>query len=163
MNNPVLKLQPPWKTYYSKINAIFEKDPEIRVEYNENNSTPKVTLYVENAAKAEALQELLGTEKKFGTITLTIDVIPANMALKSQNDLLKIALDGNPIVNQITTFDVFGGDFTFCEFKKEVIQFPNDDFSDLYGNYNGLAEDIAREIFVGAINPQINFCTAVNN
>lgn len=162
MNNPVLKMQPPWITYFNKINAMFKDDPDIKVEFNESNANPKVSLYVENHTKAEALQQLLGTEKKFGNITLTIDVIPANKVFKSEVDLLNIVFDGNPIVNQIATYDVFGAEMTFCEFRKEVIQFPNDDCSDLYGNFNGLAEDLARELFVGAHTAQINYCTAIN-
>lgn len=162
MGNPILRLQPPWNTYVSKIKAMFENDPEIRIEYNESNSNPTVTMYVENSTKADALQQLLGIEKKFGNISLAITIVPANKEFSNQIEILKAALNGNPIVTQIETYDVFGSEMTFCEFRKEVIQFPNDDCSDLNGNFNGLAEDLAREIFVGAINPQINYCTAVN-
>lgn len=162
MGNPILKLQPPWNTYVSKIRAIFENDPDIRIEFNDSTSKPVVTMYVENGTKADALQQLLGTEKKFGNISLGINIIPANKELNTPTDILQAALDGNPIVTQIETYDVFGGEMTFCEFRKEVIQFPNDDCSDLYGNFNGLAEDLARELFVGTINSQINYCTAVN-
>lgn len=162
MGNPILKLSPPWNTYANKIKAIFENDADISIEYNESNTNPTIKLYVENSTKADALQQLLGTEKKFGNISLTITVIPANKEFNNQIEILKAALNGNPIITQIETYDAFGGEMTFCEFRKEVIQFPNDDCSDLNGNFNGLAEDLAREIFVGAINPQINYCTAVN-
>lgn len=154
------KLQPPWNAYVNKIKALLENDPEIRIEYNE--ATPAVMLYVENSVKADALQQLLGTEKTFGNVSLTITVIPANKEFEGKVDILEAALKGNPIVTQIESYDAFGDKMTFCEFKKEVIQFPNDDFSDRYGNYNGLAEDIAREIFVGAIIPQINYCTSID-
>lgn len=38
------------------------------------------------------------------------------------------------------------GKTDYCVFKKEVIQFWNDDISDYLGNYTTLAKDIAREI-----------------
>lgn len=162
MSNPILRLAPPWNTYINKIKAIFDNDPEIRIEYDDNPSKPVITMYVENPTKAAALQELLGEEKKFGNIILAITVVPANKKFSSQIDVIKAALEGNPIVTQIETYDVFGAEMTFCEFRKEVIQFPNDDCSDLNGNFNGLAEDLARELFIKTTNSQINYCTAVN-
>ena len=43
--------------------------------------------------------------------------------------------------------------------KSELIQFPDDDTSDFNGNWNGLAEDIAREVFEEGYRG-ISFCTA---
>ena len=43
----------------------------------------------------------------------------------------------------------------YCIFKKEVIQFWNDNLSDYRGNYNGLASDIAKEILKANI---VQFC-----
>ena len=56
--------------------------------------------------------------------------------------------------------DFAGTHLGFVLFKPEVIQFLDDDTSDYYGNWNGLAEDIAREIFVEGYRG-VNFCTEV--
>lgn len=162
MINESLHLAPPWKTYYLKIKALFGSDPEVKISYNEDNLNPKVTIHVEERDKADGIQYLLGTEKKFGNVTLTITVIPPNSNdLELKTEKLISAFTGNPIVNRIVVQEDFlGGGMVYCEFEKEVIQFPNDDFSDLNGNYTGLAEDLARSILVKGGHPQIHYCTA---
>ena len=50
-------LSTPWVTYARKVNALFEEDPEVLVDYE--NDGPTLILYVENAAKADALEQLL--------------------------------------------------------------------------------------------------------
>ena len=51
------KLSPPWVTLFNQIKALFEQDPEIKIEFI--NDPPTVKLYVENNEKAEALAALL--------------------------------------------------------------------------------------------------------
>ena len=57
---------------------------------------------------------------------------------------------------------------TLCEnslnvrFKPRVVQFFDDDISDFNGNWSGLAQDIAREVF-GAEMRGVHFCTAAVN
>jgi hypothetical protein len=44
-------------------------------------------------------------------------------------------------------------------FQPEVVQFFDDDISDINGNWTGLAEDIARALFTED-RSGMNFCTA---
>ena len=48
---------------------------------------------------------------------------------------------------------------TYLLFKPEVIQFFDDDIYDYEGNWTGLAQDIAREVFADETRG-IHFCTA---
>lgn len=56
-----LKLSPPWVIFYQQIKALFEKDPNIKIVYDEDEQ--KISLFVDNANKADALTRLLPTEK----------------------------------------------------------------------------------------------------
>ena len=47
----------------------------------------------------------------------------------------------------------------FVRFQPEVIQFFDDDIYDYNGNWSGLAQDIAREVFCDEVRG-IHFCTA---
>ena len=47
-------------------------------------------------------------------------------------------------------------------FKPRVVQFFDDDISDFNGNWSGLAQDIAREVFGDGLR-SVHFCTAAVN
>jgi hypothetical protein len=55
--------------------------------------------------------------------------------------------------------DFTGTRHGFVRFQPEVIQFFHDDISDYNGNWSGLAQDIAREVFEGEYRG-VHFCTA---
>ena len=67
---------------------------------------------------------------------------------------------GNPIVKDIRLgTDHTGTAHGFIRFQPEVIQFFDDDLYDYNGNWSGLAQDIAREVFKDE-KRGIHFCTA---
>ena len=154
-----LKISSPWVTYARKINALFDQDPEVLVEYD--NDGPEVKLYVDNYAKAEALTELMPTEKTFGNIVLKITVIPANEITKI--GLFRNAFAGNPIVDKIETVPFAeNAPINYIIFAREVVSFFNDDMNDFFGLESTLYEDLARDIFeVG--DGGICFCTNVED
>jgi len=139
-------LSTPWVTYARKVNALFEKDPEILVDYE--NEGPTLTIYVENAAKADALEQLLPASKEFGNVTLNIKVVPANSQTKIS--LFRNAFAGNPIVNKVeTTVEMAPGapQVNYVIFAREVVSFFNDDLGDYFGAESTLYEDLARDVF----------------
>lgn len=139
-----LKLSPPWITYVKEVMALFGEDPEIKILYN--NDECKLELMVDNHDKAEALTELLPTEKAFGNVTLKISVIPCNN-LKSAPDLFRKAFNGNPAFHDMVTYSkAFMDTVTYVIFKKKVVQFFNDDLSDAHGNMSTLYKDIAKDV-----------------
>ena len=71
-----LKIAPPWITYVNQIKVMFGNDPDITIEYS--NEDLEIKLYVDKSVKASALQRLLPNSKIFGNIVLDITIIPAN-------------------------------------------------------------------------------------
>ena len=154
-----IKMAPPWIQFANAIVALFEKDPDVKVTYD--NDDVGIKLYVNGVAKADALTKLLPTEKVFGNVTLKISVIPANNA----DDPIKLFRDafyGNEAVSDIWTAPMEvtqSNPFTYVIFQKEVVQYYNDNLGDAHGNRSTLYEEIAREIFEN--HPGIYFCTDV--
>lgn len=149
------KLSPPWITHYRKIEALFEQDPEIKISYNEEKNELK--LFVEDAAKAAALQKLLPPIKHFGNVDFKINIVPANK-LTSASSLLCTAFAGNPVLKDIIDTQSVLGNFTYAVFDKKVVQFFDDRLDDVNGNYTTLYQDIAKDVL--ELTDQVFFCTA---
>lgn len=150
-----LTLSSPWVTYYKKIEALFAQDDDVKVIYDESENTVK--LLVDGTDKANALSQLMPSEKVFGNVTLKICVVPANTMNDSKIGLFKKAFEGNKSISKIksTTDGTF--DFNYIVFNREVVQFPNDDISDINGNYSTLYQEIAKDVFEN--HEGIYFCT----
>ena len=114
------KLSPPWVTLFNQIEALFDQDPEIDIEFINDPLTVK--LYVENNEKAEALAALLPYQIDLGSTTLNINVIPSNtglpfvghltfnkesqyMSSTSVDLLFQRAFKRNPILNTVCVID----------------------------------------------------------
>lgn len=154
-----LNLSSPWVVFYREIEKMFEKDNAIKIILDEDNHIIK--LYVEGTDKAMALSRLLPTEKTFGNITVKVQVIPANNEDPTDEELFKMAFEGNNALafvangnNEITRGD------TYVVFSKEVVQYYNDSLSDLNGICSTLYQDIAKDIF--GTKTGLHFCTNNN-
>ena len=157
-----LKLQSPWIQFYDEIEVFFEEDPEVRVIYDEYED--EIRLYVDNPQKAEALTNVLPAEKEYGNITLKVTVIPSNTDTavgdipRLKSDILQ-ALSGNPIVDDFKIVTgIFANDIVYVVFRKEVVQYFNDNLGDANGNCSTLYQDIAKRIFNEI--PGVYFCTS---
>lgn len=140
----MVSLSPPWITKAKELEALFGVDPDIDVKYNDE--VKEVIIESVNTFKIMALQKILVPSVTFGNVTLTIKCLVKDNAGDDVTSLIKTAFAGNPHFSQVITAATPYGDQTYALFKKEVIQFYNDDTSDYYGNWNGLAEDILREV-----------------
>jgi len=163
-----VNLSAPWTTCYRQFQAFFKYDPEVKVMYNSNG--PELKLLVEDPVKADALTQLLEPSRTFGNVTLKITVVPANKAadevlpeLASDIALVTAALNKNPIVSQIKDISsaYISNPWCYVAFKKEVVQFFNDNLSDMNGLTSTLYQDIANEIFPR--HAGVFFCTATGN
>lgn len=155
-----LKMLSPWMVFYREVDAMFKKDPEVQVVYDEDEQVIK--LFVNNTNKADALTQILPTEKEFGNVTVQIVVIPANNLLQSSDDdLYRRALYGNEAVWSVeTTADIPGFPcLTYVIFNKEVVQYFTDNLGDYYGITSTLYQNIAKDIFIET--EGVFFCTAV--
>ena len=151
-----MKMSPPWMIYWRELVELFGQDPEIEIEFDEDSLT--VSMYVDNEVKAEALNQLLPTEKVFGNVTLYIDIIPSNTE-KTLAQYYVDAFTGNPIFKgQYTPKE--GGAFSadYIIFKNEVVQFYSDTLADPNGYTSTLYQDIANRVFNNR--DGIYFCTA---
>lgn len=136
----------PWAEHAKKIEALFENDPDVRVEYN--NDVPEVKLYVIGTDKAQAIGKILPESVNFGNINLEITVIPDNDIRSASPDVLfRTAFLGNPAFSFATTIGgLTSNTFTYVVFKPEVVQYHNDDISDVYGNRSTLYQQLAKEV-----------------
>ena len=148
------KLSPPWWEFYNKLVAMFGQDPEIHLEFKDEEV---IKMYVDNQAKADALTQVLPAEKDFGNVKIKIEIIPSDKA-SGIEQLYKTIFNGNPVFSQTCERDVEGMPHAlFVIFKPLVVQFYDDNLTDAYGNFNGLHQEIARDLFVGK--DGVYFCT----
>lgn len=150
-----MKLSAPWMTFVNKIRELFLADKEVKILYDDEMKNVK--LYVADARKAEALEQLMPKEKAFGNIKLTIDVVPANEGEKSKVDLFREAFRGNGAVAGIHEVETPFGKTAYVIFEREVVQFFNDQMDDINGNLNTLYQEIAKDVFED--HDGIFFCT----
>lgn len=157
-------LSAPWVTYYRKVNALFKDDPEVMVVYDEIENNMKI--YVEEAAKAEAIGTLLPHQMVYGNVTMKITVVPANEDAvgigEDLADLLAIAFEGNPALSYVRRIrGVFTNNITYIVFRNRVVQFFNDDLGDINGMCSTLYQDIAKDVF--GEHEGVFFCTDVEH
>ena len=143
-----MKLSPPWITLLSEVKALFKDDPEVEVVYDEANYV--IRLMVTNQAKAEALDKIVRHEVAFGNVTARITV---KYTEKNQSEFdakiatFKTAFAGNPaFVNVIVGGNPVMGQVGYVMFKKEVVQFYNDNLADPEGNESTLYATIAKDV-----------------
>lgn len=156
----MVNLMSPWTEYYRKVEVLFKADPEVRVVYDDEKR--EVCLYVENADKAFALSEVMPTHIDFGNVTLDISIIPANSLAKSvrikAEEYFRYIFDKNPILVDIqSVYGIFSNPITYVVFRKEVVQYFNDDLGDINGICSTLWQNIANDVFTEAEGAY--FCT----
>ena len=154
-----LKLSPPWSIFYDEISAMFKFDPDVKVVMDEDHYT--IYVFVNNPKKSAAIREILEQERKFGRIKLSVQVpLPdgaEGFKFEDGVELYKAAFENNPRLSYVQPkTSIFDTSF-YVVFKNEVVQYFNDDISDINGQCSTLAECVARDIFVGDEMP--NFCT----
>lgn len=155
-----LGLSAPWESYVSEITALFDKDPEVAIDYSEENKVLK--LYVDSQEKAAALEQLLKPEVDFGNVKLSIEIIPANLTDRSVMNLFETAFKGNQAVSYTRSIEAMGWSAGYIVFKPEIVQYFNDDLSDINGIESTLYEDIAKRVFADN-HDGVFFCTDVAN
>lgn len=158
------RLSPPWHIYRKKLRSLFEEDDQVNVgelvEGAAGQYTAEIT--VSDKEKQAALQQIIIQNVEIGNIKITftfadpLDIPQANGDVSLETFIA--AFKGNPIlVKAMRAETPVGGTQCFAIFKKEVIQFYADNIADYYGNYNGLAVDIAKEVLVPTM---INYSVA---
>ena len=164
-----LGIEAPWYTFQKKVKALFEHDKDISVGEVVKTDDAKVNymfdIEVRSHEKFLALDRLMPKIKEFGNVTLGIVLYDEENGLTDVDhlELYKLIFEGNPIVKDIKDkTDFVGNRQGFVRFRPEVIQFPDDNLADYNGNWSGLAQDIAAEVFDHEL-AGVHFCTASVN
>lgn len=151
-----LKIVSPWVNYFREIEALFGDDPDIVIDFDEQ--APEIVLHVIGVDKADAITQLLPAEKQFGNVVLMIKVVPANPIERTRTQLFKDAFKGNPAFSYAATVSgVSSNDFNYVVFKNKVVQYWNDDLSDVNGQCSTLYQEIAKDVF--GEEEGVYFCT----
>ena len=141
-----LNLAPGWYIYISELQQMFKYDKEVHIVYDDENYNVKV--YVDDSAKATALDDLLPPQKEFGNVILTIEVIPANGFSTYKQNVFEAAFKNNPVFSFVKTVSgIFPNDLTYVVVNNKVVQYYIDNLGDIYGNRSTLYQDIANNIF----------------
>jgi len=158
-----VKLSPPWYTFFNYLKHSIGKDQCVDVLDMEEISEGDFLIPVEvrDRGKAIALATILVPCKNFGNINVRIKVLYCGRAVKPYchphdvSVLIKIfeeALETNYYFEYVESGVLFGSTIVFPVFKREVIQFFNDDLSDLYSNFNGVAAMVFAEVLESRLN-----------
>ena len=168
MDNLNLRLSPPWYSYQRQVFALFGADPQVKmrdlIQVDEANYV--LGMLVCSNVKARAIRALLPRTVEISNVTVTTrvffpieqcEVEPSTQVCDAQ--LLEDAFTGNPIFHRIDAHSLEGGpQIGYCIFKKQVLQFWDDDLSNYYGVHTTLAEAIARDVLKETT---VQFCTGI--
>lgn len=157
--NGWLGLASPWAIVASEVEALFERDPDVTVEYDSGG--PVLRVMTDNAPKAMAAWALLPRERSFGGVTLRTEVLDAG-GRPVEALLLEALFDGNPACASVEVVEgtYSPRDGAYVLFEPRVVQFFADDLSDFGGIRSTLYQDVAKDVIpVGGV----RYCTAVAN
>ena len=161
----MLKLEAPWYSFANKLKVLFERDSDISVgdvvKLDGGEAQYCLNIDVRNHEKFLALDRALPSIKQFGNVKLAIVLYDEqNANAGSDAALYETIFKGNPILNDIKdVVDFTGARHVYVEFVPEVLQFFDDNLQDYNGNWSGIAEDIARDVFDNEVRG-VHFCTA---
>ena len=163
-----LRISSPWVLFYREVCALFSKDSQIKILFNEEE--PELKIWVKgDDEKAAALGRFVPKVRVFGNITLNISVVGddgqevPDINCDDQSAIEK-AFNGNEAVSYIRKINtVFGDTIMYVVFQREVVQYFADNMFDLHGVISTIYEDIADDIFGDTIGSTdlCSFCTDV--
>lgn len=157
------QLSPPWYTLWNEIKASIGNDPGVTVNPLVTSQHPFVVpITVTDHNKAVGVASIMSAQYTLGNITVVVQVkdgsgqIVKPVVPGSPDDLVKLmqaALTGNKwfveVVKKAFTPLPHSPVVVYPVFSKAVIQFFNDDLSDLYSNYN----NVVAFVFKLVLNP----------
>lgn len=171
--NQLPNLAPPWYTIANMIKCTVGLTPGITVGELDTSQAPfSLPITVRDSAQAEALATILQPEYNMGNIQVQVQVIPGNQLAKPAvatdaehvQQLIQTALKENPLLVDVKLRPVMpmGPAAVWPIIAKSVVQFPNDDISDFYTNFNGVAAEVFRTVLLGQISGTHVACSTSN-
>ncbi|WP_301170138.1 hypothetical protein [Brevibacillus nitrificans] len=168
-----IRLSPPEFTYFNEIRFSIGNDPLVQVEPLRQLSGGDflITIRVQGMQKARALATLIIATKQIGNLRIQVRVVtsegnrvqPITRALTPREiaALYQTAFRTNRLFNFAVARATISFTAVYPVFKARVIQFFNDDISDLFNNFNQVAAFVFRDVLRNRINQtRILFSTA---
>ncbi|MFJ9498166.1 hypothetical protein [Brevibacillus centrosporus] len=168
-----IRLSPPEFTYFNEIKFSIGNDPLVQVEPLRQLAGGDflITIRVQGLQKARALATLIVQTKQIGNLRIQVRVVtsegnrvqPITRALSPREiaALYQIAFRTNRLFNFAVSRASLSFTAVYPVFKAQVIQFFNDDISDLFNNFNQVAAFVFRDVLRNRINQTpILFSTA---
>nr|WP_093293253.1 hypothetical protein [Thermoactinomyces sp. DSM 45892] len=154
-----VELSPPWVTYFNEIKYSVGADPSVTV----GPLIPVVDVYliiviVSDNEKAKAIATLLHPTKTFGNVEVLVVVInthgelitplPCPLDAFEIASIFQTALTGNDFFQEVVVQPQLPDepDAVYPVFKPEVIQFFNDDISNLCNTFTGVAANVFQDV-----------------
>ncbi len=154
------QLSPPWYTLWNEIKASIGNDPGVTVNPLVTSQHPFIVpITVTDNNKAVGVASIMRSQYTLGNITVVVQVkngsgqIVQPVVPSSPDDLVnlaKTALTGNKwfveVVKKAFSPLPHAPVVVYPVFSKAVIQFYNDDLSDLYNNYNNVVAFVFKDV-----------------
>lgn len=169
-----VSLAPPEITYFNEIKHSVGVDPLVSVGplRQVSGSGFSVTLTVKGLRKAKALATLLILNKTLDNLRIRVRVrtsegqsvspITGSLTPLQLAKLYRTAFRSNKLFCFVSTRAIFAKIYVYPVFKLRIVQFPNDDLSDFYLNYNNVAAFVFRDVLRNSISrTSIQFSTAL--
>lgn len=171
-----ITLSPPWETLRNEFIFTFGNNPLVTIKpLNSSNLNKKMfslKIIVKDDIMAFSLRQIIKPIFHFGEIIVKTviknsignieKIINTKYTISEVANLYNISLKNNSLFNKFVIKD----DTLFLIFNKSIIQFFNDDISDLYGIYNQIAsvvfEKLSINTFKSKDTPYLNFLVNFN-
>jgi len=140
-----IKQSSPWVHFVNELKALFSKDPEVHIQYEDG--AYEVILRVDNQDKADALSKLISPEVIFGNVHFLVKIIPANISLENLAGIFNDAFSGNPAFSHFAHSTSLG--YNYALFSSTPAQFYDDNLANPSGVKTMLMEDIAKDVLTG--------------
>lgn len=152
-----LDLSAPWYVFHTQVFKLFEQDAEVIVdeELEETETGFIFGIYSKNIKKIQAIKKLIGSKVVFGDVAVDIDY--GENENEDVAEVWKDAFSGNPLFCGIVSADIpFDGSCDYAIFKRDIIDFYDDNISDVNGNSHYIVADLVKEV---VSNKDIFICT----
>ena len=172
--NEKTNLSPPWYTLRNEIKCSVGYDRGVAVGPLDTTNTPYIVpIAVSGDDKAVALASIMNAEFPMGNITVAVQVKNSEgvvikpktpSSAEELGEMVKTAFGGNALFSEVVVQSFFPGSpfkAVYAVFDKSVIQFYNDDLSDLYRNFNRVAAFVFREVLNPAPGGIALYCSTV--
>ncbi|WP_232361964.1 hypothetical protein, partial [Bacillus thuringiensis] len=157
--NVQAQLSPPWITYFNELKNSIGADPTVTVgPLIPVGGNYIILVHALSNEKARALATFLKSFVQFGNVSVTVIVtnneneivnpFPCPLDAFEIAHLFQVALENNPYFEQVVVQPQFPGgpNVVFPVFTAEVIQFFNDDISNLCQTFTGVAANVFRDV-----------------